>query len=372
MFNNEEKSFYNKHLLLSEIGYPGQLLLKKAKVLVVGAGGLGCPVLSYLCGAGVGVIGIIDGDKIDISNLQRQVLYSYDETGQFKAQTAADKLRKSNPFIEFRVFNENLSVKNTLWIIESFDIIVDATDNFPTRYLINDACVQLDKPFVFASIDKFQGQLSVFNFKQTLGSPGPTYRCVFPEPPSPKTAANCSELGVLGVLPGVLGALQANEVIKIICSSGSVLSGEMLIVDLLKMTFYSIKIQRDNKAVSEVVDLKNTPQESIYENFCSLNSAKLLHIDPLEIDKLQGVQFVDVREEGHFRGLDNSIKIPASQIMTHTNLLSSKKNIVLYCDYGITSQKAASELIGLGRENIYNLQGGLQRWYMEKHKTKVI
>ena len=212
MFIQEEKSFYSRQLLLPEIGETGQQKLKQARVLVIGAGGLGCPVLTYLAAAGVGHIGIVDADIIDKTNLHRQVLFGFSQIGMPKVEAAINRLKDLNPYVTLKGFYENLLPENAIEIIKSYDIVVDATDNFPVRYLINDSCVILDKPFVLGSIDRFQGQVSVMNFKDNNGVSGPTYRCLFPYPPKPESAPNCSQIGVIGVLPGIIGSFQANEV----------------------------------------------------------------------------------------------------------------------------------------------------------------
>jgi adenylyltransferase/sulfurtransferase len=372
MLNRRESQFYNKHLLLTEIGAEGQLKLKRAKVLVVGAGGLGCPALSYLTGAGVGEIGIIDRDKVEESNLQRQTLFTYKQIGEFKAQSAASRLKEINPFITLEYFNEQLTIKNAAAIVKKYDIIVDATDNFPARYLINDVCVFLDKPFVFASIDKFQGQLSVFNFKNVHSNSSPTYRCVFPSPPSPGTIPNCSESGVMGVLPGILGSFQANEVIKMITAAGSVMAGKMLLIDILDMRFYTLKIKRDEKNVQNVIDFNGNHSVFYYEDFCKVNREPLNDIRPEEINSIKDFCFVDIRENITLAGIENSVRIPASEIKEKRNYFNPDIKYILYCDYGITSQKVVHDLINLGKKNIFNLTGGLTRWkYIKQSEQSV-
>jgi adenylyltransferase/sulfurtransferase len=230
ILTNEEKKQYDRHLILDEIGVEGQLKLKQAKVLIVGAGGLGCPVLQYLTAAGVGTLGIIDDDVVTQSNLQRQILYTLDDVGLSKAETAAKRLSRLNPFIVFNVHNEKLTRENAVSLFQGYDIIVDGSDNFATRYLTNDAAVIAKKPLVYGAVFKFEGQVSVFNY---FGSG--TYRCLYPSPPKPEEAPNCSQIGVLGVLPGIIGSLQANETIKIICGIGVVLSNKLLVFNVLTM-----------------------------------------------------------------------------------------------------------------------------------------
>ena len=228
----------------------GQLKLKESKVLVIGAGGLGCPILQYLTAAGIGTIAIVDNDIVDQTNLQRQILYAHCDIGKFKAQIAAKKLSGLNPFVKFKVHTERLSSENALNLFTPYDIIIDASDNFPTRYLANDAAILAEKPLVFGSIFKFEGQISVFNYKN-----GPTYRCLFPTPPKPDTTPNCSDIGVLGILPGIVGCLQANEVIKMICGIGETLSGKLLTYDALTMQqqvfSFQKKQEHQNQAIGE-------------------------------------------------------------------------------------------------------------------------
>ena len=238
----EEQQQYNRHIILDEVGLVGQEKLKSASVLVIGAGGLGCPVLSYLSAAGVGRIGIIDHDTVDQSNLQRQVLYAQLDIGTPKVEAAKRYLSLLNPFVKFESYNEKLTCSNAVDFFENYDIIVDGSDNFPTRYLVNDAAVLTGKPVVFGSVFKFEGQLSVFNYNQ-----GPTYRCLYSRPPGENEAPNCSEIGVIGVLPGIIGSLQANEVIKIICGIGEVLSGKLLLFDALSLNQSLLKFLKNTK-----------------------------------------------------------------------------------------------------------------------------
>ena len=229
----EEKQRYNRHIIMPEIGMDGQLKLKKASVLVIGAGGLGCPVLQYLGAAGVGRIGIVDFDKVDASNLQRQILFGVADIGKFKAEVAKERLLANNPYITVETHVTKLDSSNALSIIGEYDIVVDGSDNFATRYLVNDACVILNKPLVFGAIYKFEGQLCVFNYQN-----GPSYRCLFPDQPSADSIPTCSQIGVVGVLPGIVGSMQANEVIKVILEKDDVLSGRFLTIDILANSFF--------------------------------------------------------------------------------------------------------------------------------------
>ena len=268
MLSQKEIQRYSRHLLLPEIGNKGQELLCSAKVLVIGAGGLGCPVLQYLTAAGVGVIGIVDFDRVEESNLQRQVLYWVDDIGKCKAETAVVKLSKQNPLVKFNSYNLYLNNENALDIIKDYDIVVDGTDNFATRYLINDVCVFLNKPFVYGSVDRFAGQVSVFNHTGKDGIKGPTYRCIFPVPPSSESALNCSESGVLGVLPGIIGTLQANEIIKIITGAGEILSGKLLLVDALGINFTTLEVKRTEEGISNVPQKAEAFSQMDYAYLC--------------------------------------------------------------------------------------------------------
>lgn len=367
MLTTEELKRYNRHIILSDIGKEGQEKLKKARVLVVGAGGLGCPVLSYLTAAGIGTIAIADFDRIDESNLQRQVLYTSEDVGKYKAVTAAEKLSRQNPFVTFDVFTERLTSDNILGIFADYDIIVDGSDNFPTRYLVNDACVQLDKVLVFGSIFRFEGQVSVFNYAQD-GQRGPTYRCLFPEPPAPGEVPNCSQIGVLGVLPGVIGSLQANEVLKIVLGLGEVLSGKVLIADLLSMSFHTIqfKANEENFHIKGFVD---------YEQFCAGDAQKdgvpgsgVLSAGQLRemLENKEDIELLDVREDFereicHIGG----IHIPMRMIAQHVHQLPKEKKLVVYCHYGMRSASVIQFLASQGFTRLYNLEGGIDAWAEE-------
>ena len=264
MLSKEEITRYSKQLLLPEIGKSGQEKLKNARVLVVGAGRLGCPVLQYLAAAGVGTICIVDFDVVDETNLQRQILYSTNDIGKSKAEIASGKISDLNPFIRVETVNRKLETTNALNLISNYDIIVDCSDNFETRYLINDACVLLDKPFVYAGIHKFEGQLSVFNYKNSAGGAGPTYRCTFPEMHPEETLLNCSLTGVIGTLPGIIGTLQANEVIKMITGLGEICSGKILQMNALTLNFSEIKIKRNEDLWA---DIPKSKEEFISRNY---------------------------------------------------------------------------------------------------------
>ncbi|AXT56979.1 molybdopterin-synthase adenylyltransferase MoeB [Aquimarina sp. MMG015] len=353
MLDKEEKIQYSRHILLNEIGLEGQEKLKSAKVLVIGAGGLGCPILQYLTAAGVGTIGIIDNDVVDQTNLQRQVLYTVDDIGKSKAKVASEKLSKLNPFVFFKVYEEKLDNDNALELFSEYDIIVDGSDNFPTRYLVNDACVITDKPLVFGSIFKFQGQVSVLNYEN-----GPTYRCLFPNPPEEGAVPNCSDIGVLGILPGIIGNLQANETIKIIVGIGEVLKGKLLYFDALTLQQQILSFNKnENIYIDQLVD--------DYDFFCGIKSNTFKEISATELKKnLENYQILDVRSQKEFEHYNiGGIHIPLDTISTKTSELNNKKSIVVCCQSGLRSKKAI-EIIREYRDDLHliNLKDGLSTY----------
>lgn len=324
-----EKQQYSRHLILDEIGLKGQLKIKQAKVLMVGAGGLGCPVLQYLTGAGIGRIGVIDNDVVDQSNLQRQILYTHQDINKNKALSATNRLQQLNPHITFDVYQTKLTRDNALDLFNSYDIIVDGTDNFATRYLINDAAALAKKPVVFGSIYKFEGQVSVFNYKN-----GPTYRCLFPTPPKENEMPNCSEAGVLGVLPGIIGVLQANEVLKMVCGIGEVLSGSLLTYSMLTMN-------------QNILNFRKNPTHNItslatnYEISCDITTTS----DGITLEELHNqaerYSLLDVREykerEVHHIGGQH---IPLGELEHRVSEVIQDKGLVVYCKSGVRSKKA--------------------------------
>lgn len=347
MLTSEEKKQYNRHLILNEIGAEGQLKLKKAKVLVIGAGGLGCPVLQYLTAAGVGTIGIIDDDVVDQSNLQRQILYTVDDIGASKAETAAKRLSRLNPFVHFKVYQEKLTKENAILVFSNYDIIVDGSDNFSTRYLANDAAVITNKPLVYGAIFKFEGQVSVFNYK---GSG--TYRCLYPTPPKPNEAPNCSEIGVLGVLPGIIGSLQANETIKIICGIGVVLANKLLVYDSLKMNQMVLRYEKDSKT-------NVTALETDYDFFCEILFNEEISLEELQKNKekynLLDVREIEEREAYHIGGQH----IPLGELLQRLDEVPHNKDLVVYCQSGVRSAKAIELLSNHHfKAKTFNLKGG--------------
>ena len=357
-FSAAETTRYSRHLLLPEIGSVGQYKLKAARVLVVGCGGLGCPVLQYLAAAGVGTLGLLDFDTVDDSNLQRQVLYATADVGRPKAVVAAEKLRAQNPFIELRTHQVLLSAANALALFAEYDLVVDCSDNFATRYLVNDACVMLGKPLVFGAIFKFEGQVSVFNYQH-----GPTYRCLFPAPPALGEAPSCAEIGVLGVLPGLIGTMQATEALKIILEVGEVLSGRLLMVEALSMHFQIIRFR------AVVVNQQRTALAPDYAAFCgeaplAAVSARAPEISAEELKAWQQsgrpLQLLDVREpHEHARRSIGGQLIPLGQLAARLASLQPDVPVVVHCASGVRSQKAALLLLSQGFAEVYSLRDGL-------------
>jgi sulfur-carrier protein adenylyltransferase/sulfurtransferase len=366
MLNPSEKNRYQKHLLLPQIGEAGQLKLKNAKVLVVGAGGLGCPVLLYLSAAGVGKIGIMDADVVDMTNLQRQVLYKVEDIGNPKATTAANRLAQMNDMIEYEAVRQNLKPENAESFIKNYDIVIDCTDNFTARYLINDYCVKLQKPFVYGAIHQFEGQVSVFNYIDKNGIQGPTYRCIFPEQPSELEIPNCATIGVLGILPGMLGMYQANEVIKMVTGIGKVLSGQLLMVDLLENTSQKINIKRRKEAESMIFpDGEKKQKMNNNQDFKSeITVSELKQM----LDNQEDILLLDVRNpfEYDICKLQNSLLIPMSNIPTNIKHIPKDKPVVVYCHHGMRSASVIEYLAqNHGFNNLQNLKGGINAWANE-------
>ncbi len=353
--SNQEYEFYNRQIILNDFGETQQLKLKQAKVLVVGAGGLGCPVLQYLSAAGIGNIGIIDQDVVSVSNLHRQILYGIDDVGKPKVEQAKIKLNQLNPFINIAIFNDVLSTVNAIKIIENYDVICDCTDNFSVRYLINDACVILNKPFVSASILRFEGQVSVFNFKTKIN-----YRDVFSEPPS--NIPNCAEAGVIGVLCGIMGSMQANEVIKIITNIGETIEGKLVCYDALANTMQAFKIKPNQIPITTLQDN--------YNFNCEVQSNHIKEISVQELKKMlvekQDFQLIDVREKSEFDFVNlNGELIPLNSILQNQHKIFKDKRVVIYCKSGLRSAKAIELLQQNGFDNVYNLKGGILAYIKE-------
>jgi len=333
----EEQQHYDRHLILDEISVDGQLKLKKSKVLVIGAGGLGCPVLQYLTAAGVGTIGIVDDDIVTKSNLQRQILYTYDDLGVLKTDAIIKRLHGLNPFVNFKIYSIRLSKENAINLFREYDIVVDASDNFPTRYLVNDAAILTNKPVVFGSIFKFEGHVSVFNYKN-----GPTYRCLFPKPPKSNHVPNCSEIGVLGVLSGIIGCLQANEVIKIICSIGTVLTGKLL-------TFNALNMQQLLFSFKKSTTINITNLDIDYDVFCEVpKTVKKITLEHLKTS-LDTYNLLDVRE--HWERKEHHIggqHIPLGELNNNIGNILQDKDLVVYCKSGARSTIAIKTLTQYG------------------------
>jgi adenylyltransferase/sulfurtransferase len=367
---NDEVKRYSRHLIMPEVGVDGQRKLKAAKVLCIGAGGLGSPVAMYLAAAGVGTIGLVDFDVVDFSNLQRQILHSTPDVGRPKLQSAKEKLNALNPEIEIRTHDVALSSQNALQLFEPYDVIVDGTDNFPTRYLVNDACVLLGKPNAYGSIFRFEGQASVFATKE-----GPCYRCLYPEPPPPGLVPSCAEGGVLGVLPGMIGIVQATETVKLIMGIGEPLIGRFLIYDALRMKFRELKLRKDpdcpvcgtHPTVTKLID---------YEQFCGItpaapetikvnNATELTSLELKQrLDRGDKLTIVDVREpnELQINRIPGSLHIPLGDIPKRYNELDPEAELVMQCKSGVRSGKAADFLRSVGYKHVLNLKGGILDW----------
>lgn len=374
-FNKEELERYSRHLIIPEFNIAGQRRLKEARVLVVGTGGLGSPLLQYLVAAGVGTIGLVDFDVVEASNLQRQVLFTMADIGKPKVAAAKERLQAQNPYVTFHTYETRLTAKNALDIIREYDVVADGTDNFATRYLVNDACVILGKVNVYASIYRFEGQLSVFNYADAQGERGPNYRDLFPAPPPPGLVPSCAEGGVIGVLPGILGSLQANEVIKVISGVGEPLSGRLFLFDALSFETRTLKVRKDennpltgaNPSQNELID---------YDQFCGMEEGKATEKAVKEIsvrelkgwlDRGEAFQLVDVREpyEYEIAQIGGEL-IPLKQVEEQLNRFSSERKVVVHCRSG----KRSAEAIHLleqkyGFRNLYNLKGGILAWAEE-------
>ncbi len=375
MLNEKEKERYNRHLILSDFGIEAQEKLKNYKVLVVGAGGLGCPTLLYLVAAGVGEIGIMDDDEIEESNLQRQILYSVDDLGKLKVEVAAEKLRKQNPYVNIKAYPVRLNNLNAIELFSVYDLIIDGSDNFSTRYLVNDACVLLNKAFVYGSIYKYEGQVSVFNSRDKYAELSATYRCLFPEPPANSSVLSCSEIGVIGVLPGIIGVFQATEAIKIITGIGQPLVNKLLLFDALTMNTSIIEVTRNdhwkNLAPQNIEEFVKMDYEVLCEtkqtearSYCAEEMLKCIH-------HKNEFQFLDVREINETPIINELIdlQIPLDEISKKTNLISRSKKVIVFCKSGMRSSHAIKILKNdYGFTNLYNLEGGVIAYLHLKNK----
>lgn len=369
---------YSRHLIMPEVGLSGQKKLKAASVLLVGAGGLGSPLGMYLAAAGIGRIGLVDYDQVDYSNLQRQIMYGTKDVGRSKLASAGDRLQDINPYVQLDLHEFPLSSENALELFRPYDIIIDGTDNFPTRYLTNDACVLLGKPNVYGSIFRFEGQASVFYAKE-----GPCYRCLFPEPPPPGLVPSCAEGGVLGILPGTIGTIQATEAIKLILGIGQPLIGRMLIYDALQMEFMELRLRKNpqcpicgqNPTVTHLIDYEQfcgmpAHDHSLYTNTNPQPSPTIPQITPLELQKRlqQGDPplILDVREPHEWEIVNlahlGAFLIPKGQILERMGELDIAAEIVVYCRTGVRSAQVIHLLQQHGFKKLLNLDGGILRW----------
>jgi sulfur-carrier protein adenylyltransferase/sulfurtransferase len=366
--SNEEVMRYSRHLIMPEVGMEGQLKLKQAKVLCIGTGGLGAPLGLYLAAAGVGRIGLVDFDVVDSTNLQRQVLFGTSDVGRSKITAAADRLRNLNPDIQIDTFETHLLSQNALHIMKDYDIVVDGTDNFPTRYLVNDACVLLGKPNVYGSIFRFEGQITIFGYPD-----GPCYRCLYPEPPPPGLVPSCAEGGVLGVLPGIVGTIQAAETLKLIIGKGDPLVGRLLLFDALAMKFRELKLRKNpdcsvcgtHPTVTKLID---------YAEFCGIRgeeapvtATNLPEITPRDLksrlDRGDDLFILDVREPHEFQICNlHGHLIPLGELSRRVNELDSSREIVAHCRSGKRSAEAVEFLQKAGFRKIWNLKGGILAW----------
>ena len=364
---NDEILRYSRHLIMPEVGIEGQQKLKAARVLCIGAGGLGSPLALYLAAAGVGTLGIVDFDVVDYTNLQRQIIHSTADVGRKKLDSAAEKLKAINPFLNIRKFETRLSSDNALELFRDFEIIADGTDNFPTRYLVNDACVLTGKPNVYGSIFRFEGQASVFAMKE-----GPCYRCLYPEPPPPGLVPSCAEGGVLGILPGLVGVIQATEAIKLILGKGDPLIGRLLLVDALGMKFRELKLRKNpdcpvcgkHPSITKLID---------YNEFCGIRGEEKpmevgvpeIQVEELKsrLDSGEDVFVLDVREPHEYQICNISgYLIPLGDLPKRVHELDSSREIVAHCRSGARSAKAVDFLRQAGFKKVHNLAGGILAW----------
>lgn len=368
--SNEEILRYSRHLLIPDVGIDGQRKLKAASVLIVGTGGLGSPVALYLAAAGVGKIGLIDYDRVEVSNLQRQIIHSTNEISSFKVNSAKKRILEINPFIQVEVFKEKFTSANAPKIAQDYDLIIDGSDNFPTRYLINDYCVLTGKPYIYGSIYRFDGQVSVFDARF-----GPCYRCLFPEPPPPGLVPTCNEGGVLGVLPGTVGTLQATEALKIILGIGETLTGRLLLYNALDLSFEFVTLRKNpqckvcgsNPEITSLID---------YHEFCGVpNEVREFETAGVKWDitvselakRLKDDKpliLLDVRDphEAKISNFENSTLIPLGELASRLSELDTQDEIVVFCKSGIRSVRAVEILIGSGFQRVKNLQGGINAW----------
>ncbi len=371
ILSTEELARFDRHIILPQVGLAGQERLKQARVLCVGTGGLGSPISLYLSAAGVGTIGLVDFDVVDDSNLQRQIAHSTADIGRPKVESARDRLIGINPFLNVQTHGEGITRDNVRDIISQYDLVLDGTDNFPTRYLVNDACVLEGKPLIYASIFQFEGQATVFNYAE-----GPCYRCLYPEPPPPGLVPSCAEGGVLGVLPGVIGVIQATEAVKIILGQGDTLSGRLLLYDAMDMKFREVKLRRDPSCPA-CGDNPSIGDVEAYEQFCGLPPSETADqeeilgeddITPIQfkemLDDSPDLYILDVREPHEIAicRIEGSWEIPLGSLPLRYAEIPRDKPVIVYCKMGGRSAQAVEFLQGKGYSNLKNLAGGILRW----------
>ena len=366
MVSNSPTPRYQKQMLLKEIGEHGQRLLSQASVLVVGAGGLGCPALQYLAAAGIGRIGIVDFDVVEVSNLHRQILYTMEDLGVLKVEIAEKRVKALNPEVKVEIFSEKMDTQNALSIMESFDLVLDGSDNFPTRYLINDACVLLDKPLVYGSVFRFEGQVSVFNVLDN--GIKTNYRDLFPEPPNPADVADCNEAGVLGVLPGIIGTMQANEAIKLITGAGKTLSNRLFCYNALNNAVYELEISPLPDAQKQLPKTPEAFKKMNYEWFCKMTSDEFTDIDGPTFDQLRQTKtpiILDVRNLNEWPKVTEfeHLRIPLAELEQNLDKIDPNRPLVIFCQTGVRSITAAHLIIEkLSARSVYNLKGGILPW----------
>ena len=380
-FSHEEVQRYSRHLIMPEVGMAGQKKLKAASVLLIGAGGLGSPLAMYLAAAGVGRIGLVDYDVVDYTNLQRQVIHGTKDVGRPKLESAKARILDINPHVVVDSYEIPLTAENALTVLAPYDIIIDGTDNFPTRYLTNDACVLLGKPNVYGSIFRFEGQVSVFYAKE-----GPCYRCLFPEPPPPGLVPSCAEGGVLGVLPGTVGAMQATEAIKLILGIGEPLIGRLLLYDALSMSFHEFKLRKNpncpicspNPTLTELIDYEQfcgmpAHDRSLYPAGQTIGGSEVAQLSPAglrqRLDNGDNLFILDVREphEWDISNLEplGAVLVPKGQILERMNELDTAAEMVVHCRSGVRSADVIRLLRQHGFSKLWNLDGGINRWAKE-------
>jgi len=358
-FSAAERQRYRRHLQLAEIGEAGQLRLRQARVLVVGAGGLGCPILQYLAAAGVGTLGLADADQVELTNLPRQILYGTEDVGQPKVEAAARALRRLNELGNYELHKIRVSPGNVRELVAAYDVVVDGSDNFPTRYLLNDACVSLGRPLVSGAIYKFEGQVSVFNYEG-----GPTYRCLFPEPPTAAEAPDCNTTGVLNVLPGLIGTVQATEALKVVLGLGDVLSGRLWVLDTLSFQSRTLRFHRD--LVQSVLNLDTANPADYFDASCaSETAATSISAEDLQqrLASLTPPLLLDVRGPLEFqrRHLPGAVLLPLPELAARAAEVPRTRPVVVYCQSGVRSAQAVALLRNeLGFDNVLTLSGGLE------------